>query len=323
MEAQGQPAIRFAAVAEDDRFIHRAFALGHAADDAEGAVGTVAVMATDPRTSCSWRSRFRAMRPRLNPHGRERLALRAPDYSSYLQGALIASTYPLYSDISAGAMDSRGSERREFANGSAKASTTNHRPPELQELRRGPDSAIPVHRFYAAGEAPPRSSSTGRPDGLLARLHAAGLDQRRRRRGTWPVQAYKVPSTGYVLSIKFADASAPPSLATFPSPYFHAIFLILTAAVLVGWPERDRQRGAARALHLRMAALVSGSRPDRGGLSGRCRRQRAVMWTVLAAIYLTRATLHVRKWEWSWIGNIAAAALVAWCCRARRSHPPV
>jgi hypothetical protein len=98
---------------------------------------------------------------------------------------------------------------------------------------------------------------------------------------------------------------------TFPSPYFHAIFMLMTAVVLICWAgARSQAWRRSAGFTARMASLVSGATEERGMAS------LLVMELYLAAIYITRARLDAPGWDWSFLGNMTAAVSVAITCVA-------
>ena len=142
-------------------------------------VRTVALMATDARDKLFLARQISRNSPNVSMFTVESDSLYLhPDYSSYLQGALVASTYPLYSGNQRWSYGFEGgTERREFANGSALGIY---------------NAALALLNYDQDGQPLPRPEARAgfRPPGrvrcarrrLRRRMRAAGLDQRRRRR---------------------------------------------------------------------------------------------------------------------------------------------
>ena len=299
-------------------------------------VQTVALMATDPRDKLFLARQIKRDSPNVSIFTAESDSLYVhPDYSSYLHGALIASTYPLYSGNQRWSYGFQGSsERREFSSGNAKGIYN----AALALLNYGADG-IALKRPFAAGEAAPRLLEYGAPGQQCAEgcrppvwISVVG------RKSTWPMKVYSMPGStvptsdvarvkrvigpagqpggdddGYVLSIQMDDVSPPERLATYPSPFFTVAAIAITGLVLVCWAGIRMDRWRLRTgLRCRLATLVTRDDPE----PGRAYLLVAVaslltMETFLGAVCLTRFRLDAWSWEGSSVWSVVAVAAIA------------
>jgi len=225
-------------------------------------VRTIALMATDPRDKLFLARQISRDSPNVSILTAESDSLYIhPDYSSYLQGALVASTYPLYSGNQRWSYGFEGgTERREFANGSAigiynaTLALLNYD----EQGRPGPD-------FAAHHKNPPHLIEYGTPgEGCAAGCVPPIWISVVGRNGAWPVRAYPVPPSDYVFAVHMEGSEAVMGLATFPSPTFIAVFVLLVVGVLVCWTATRPKAIGVPGARDRFAALVHGKGCSRG-----------------------------------------------------------
>lgn len=299
-------------------------------------VRTVALMATDPRDKLFLARQIKRDSPNVSIFTAESDSLYVhPDYSSYLHGALIASTYPLYSGNQRWSYGFQGSsERREFSSGSAKGIYN----AALALLNYDADG-LALKRPYAPGETAPRLLEYGAPGQDCSKgcqppvwISVVG------RKSTWPMKVYSMDGStaptsdvarvkrvigragqhggdedGYVLPIRMDDVSPPERLATYPSPFFTVAAIALTGLVLVCWAGIRMDRWRLRnGLRCRLATLVTRDNPE----PGRAYLLVAVaslltMEAFLGVVCLTRFRLDTWSWEGSSVWSVLAVAAVA------------
>lgn len=218
-------------------------------------VGTVALMATDSRDKLFLAQQLARYSPNVSIVTAESDSLYVhPDYSSFLRGALVVSTYPMYNGNQRWSYGFEGrSRRREFANGSAQGIYN----AALVLLNYNvEDGTLLDPKGDSGGEEPPPTlieyGLPGQPcdDGCAPPvwLSVVGRD------GVWPIRAYAVvDDSHHVFAVKPSEPKTgiqERSLATFPSPVFNVLFLVLTSAIVACWtltvrpPRLDRKRGA-------------------------------------------------------------------------------
>ena len=187
-------------------------------------VRTVALMATDPRDKLYLAQQIARYSPDVSIVTAESDSLYIhPDYSAYLQGAMVASTYPLYSPNQQWSYGYQGSsERRQFANGSA------------QGIYNAALALLDYdsHGRPLAGDATPRLLEYGTPGqrcdaacGPPVWISVVG------RGGEWPVRASSHDfSPGLFLVAGTATNAEPPHILA--SPMFAAFLILMTFAIL-------------------------------------------------------------------------------------------
>ena len=189
-------------------------------------VSTVGLMATDARDKLFLAQELARYAPDVSIFTAESDSLYAhPDYSSFLRGALVASTYPLHS----------GNQRWSYGFQGATV-----RPPVRQRqraghLQRGTRAPGLRQQWPAARRrSTARCSNTATPASPASTgcqppvwVSVVGSST------TWPVRAYKVPdSTGYVFAVTAPGRAGSPAL--FPSTSFHVLLYLLTAVLIAG-----------------------------------------------------------------------------------------
>ena len=190
-------------------------------------VGTVAIMATDPRDKLFLARRIAHDAPNVALLTIESDSIYFhPDYAYYMQGALVASTYPLYvgSQRWNYGVDG-GAERRAFANGSAEGTF---------------NATLLLLNYDATGRpnaGAPRLVDYGMPgDACISGCEPPIWISVVGGRGAWPVHPAVGPgSDGYVQLVASGARRAPrtPILRTFPSSAFTAVFVVVTLIVAV------------------------------------------------------------------------------------------
>jgi len=186
-------------------------------------VGTVAIMATDPRDKLFLAQRLSHDAPNVALMTVESDSIYYhPDYARYMQGTLVASTYPLYSGSQRWGDDSAGGiERHVFANGSSEG-MYNAAVLLLNYDKSGvvsSDDAPPLIDYGMPGDP---CSPKCRPPVWISVVGG---------RGAWPMQASVTPvDNAYVLAVPPRHTSAARSvpMRTFPSPAFTAAFIVVT-----------------------------------------------------------------------------------------------
>ncbi len=202
-------------------------------------VGTVALMATDPRDKLFLARQIAHDTPNVSLLTVESDSIYYhPDYASYLQGALVASTYPLYTGSQRWSFGFGGPEERHvFANGSAEGTY---------------NAAILLLNYDVDGQAPtsdtgpnvsreriPRLIDYGMPGSDCSAgceppvwLSVIGAS------GAWPVQpSAPARSDGYILRLppQPGAPSTSAGLKTFPSRTFTTVLIALTAILALIW----------------------------------------------------------------------------------------
>ena len=189
-------------------------------------VKTVALMATDPRDKLFLAQQIARYSPDVSIFTAESDSLYIhPDYSSYLRGALVVSTYPLYSGNQRWSYGYQGnSERRQFANGSAQGiynaalallNYDKNGHPIDTKAPRLLEYGLPGHNCLESCQPPVWISVVGRSS-------------------AWPIRAYPVTgNSDYIFKVTSPALVLAPAI--FPSPLFHALLILLTFAILVGW----------------------------------------------------------------------------------------
>lgn len=272
-------------------------------------IGTVALMATDPRDKLFLARQIRRDSPNVCILTAESDSLYVhPDYSSYLHGALVASTYPLYSGNQRWSYGFQGgTERREFSSGSAKGIY---------------NAALALLNFDRDGNPVRPSGDHSWEKPQLLEYGAPGQDCSQGceppiwisvigRHSSWPMQVRRGPPSDYVLRIQ-SDDPPPTRLATFPSVSFTVVAVSLTGLVLVCWAGlRTAWWGRATGFRCRLATLVTGGGPE----PGRAFLLVAVvsLLTVeayLAAVSVTRFRLDASSWSEPSFWSGAAAVMI-------------
>jgi hypothetical protein len=199
-------------------------------------VGTVALLATDPRDKLYLAQQIARYTPDVSIVTAESDSLYVhPDYSGYLKGALVVSTYPLYNGNQRWSHSFEGrSLRRQFPNGSSHGIYN-----ATVALLNYDEDGHPI------GEKAPKLLEYGPPAQECAGgcrppvwISVVG------RSGVAPVRPYMVEDReGYVFALNLGDPAAhdsgtrqpPIAPATFPSPLFGAVFGLVAVASLGLW----------------------------------------------------------------------------------------
>ncbi|HKW03544.1 MAG TPA: hypothetical protein VJN96_27205 [Vicinamibacterales bacterium] len=190
-------------------------------------VGTVAVMSTDPRD--------KLFLVRQLAHAAPNVALMTvesdsiyyhPDYAYYMQGTIVASTYPLYSGSQRWNEGfDRGAERHVFANGSSEGMY---------------NAALLLLNYDTDGNALDEDAAPRLLDYSMPGEACAGNCQPPvwisvvGSRGEWPLRPSVQPVTRpYALPLpaRAGHAARSPVLRTFPSVSFSAVFIVMTLFV--------------------------------------------------------------------------------------------
>jgi hypothetical protein len=204
-------------------------------------VKTVALMATDPRDKLFLAQQIDRYSPDVSIVTAESDSLYIhPDYSSYLRGALVVSTYPLYSGNQRWSYGYQGdAERRQFANGSAQGiynaalALLNYNE-DGQPIVEGEDPPPPLLEYGVPGES---CAEACRPPVWISVVG---------RSSAWPIRAYPADPTSastYVFAVAPTARLRPPRV--FPSATFDALLLLLTFAILAGWVVLGQGRTTA------------------------------------------------------------------------------
>jgi hypothetical protein len=217
-------------------------------------VGTVALMATDPRDKLFLAQQIARDSPDVSIMTAENDSLYGhPDYASYLQGAIVASSYPLYTDNQRWSYGFQGmSKRRQFANGSSQGIY---------------NAALVLLNYQEDGTPRPSESDEDRPPLLEYGSPAGSCAPDCQppiwisvvgRGGTWPVRAYPAKSLDDDRQSKDAVSTTPgdrpavflvkaaatagsaagvdyPGPLTTPSPLFVVLCALLASVTFVGW----------------------------------------------------------------------------------------
>jgi hypothetical protein len=220
-------------------------------------VRTVALMATDPRDKLFLAQQIARYSPDVSLFTAESDSLYIhPDYAAYLRGALVVSTYPLYSGNQRWSYGYQGeSEQRQFANGSAQG-IYNATLALLDYTAAGEPigSAPPLLEYGLPGEVCPKACKPPVWISVVGRSSA------------WPIRAHLVDdSSDYVFGVTPTAVLRSPRV--FPSPGFHALLILLTFAILISWATqgmggftalagRERRRDDTDASPARRAYLL-------------------------------------------------------------------
>ena len=212
-------------------------------------VSTVALLATDPRDKLYLAQQIARYTPDVSIVTAESDSLYIhPDYSSYLHGALVVSTYPLYNGNQRWSHSFEGrSLRRQFPNGSSHGIY---------------NAAVALLNYDSEGrplsEKAPKLLEYGPPaQECLGRCRPPVWISVVGRSGVAPVRPYVVEDRDdYVFTVNPGDAAAddagtrrpPIAPATFPSPLFNAIFGIVAAASLAVWGIAIREQRRRQSL---------------------------------------------------------------------------
>ncbi len=278
-------------------------------------VRTVALMATDARDKLFLARQISRYSPNVSMFTVESDSLYLhPDYSSYLQGALVASTYPLYSGNQRWSYGFEGgTERREFANGSALGIYN----AALALLNYG-DDGRPLPSLKVQGRIPPSLIEYGVPgDDCIGGCAPPVWISVVGRNSAWPVRAYPIEASDYVFRPLVGRVRSTAGLATFPSPAFIAVFVVFTAGLLLCWASaRSASSSLAGAVRERFVTLVDG--PDQS--RGRAYMLVGVMSLFLIELFLLAvAVARLRidpvdsRWTqfWTWTAVVSALAALA------------
>ncbi len=203
-------------------------------------IGTVALMATDSRDKLFLAQQINEYSPDVAIFTAESDSLYIhPDYSSYLRGTLVASTYGLFNANQRWSYPQEGSSSRlQFATGSAQGVynatlalldyDTEGRPVPM-------DAHVPpLVEYGAPGQ---KCSPTCGPPVWIS---VVGRD------GSWPVRFYpdeRGGENGYVFQVRpqtpiaGATAADPPGVSRvgFSPPLFTALLTFLTVAIVIFW----------------------------------------------------------------------------------------
>ena len=188
-------------------------------------VKTVALMATDSRDKLFLAQELSRYAPDVSIFTAESDSLYIhPDYSSFLRGAMVVSTYPLHSGNQRWSYGYQGAAwSRQFANGSAQGIY---------------NAALALLAYDAHGlpvrEDPPRLLEYGFPGEDCANACQPPVWISVVGNGSaWPVRAYHVADPReYVFTV--SAPAAPGALAVFPSVSFHVLLALLAPALLTG-----------------------------------------------------------------------------------------
>ncbi len=216
-------------------------------------VGTVALMATDPRDKLFLASRVAREAPNVSLVTVDSDSIYYhPDYACYMQGTLVASTYALYGGTQRWSYGlGGGSERHVFANGSAEGAY-NAALLLLNYDSEGRAASVKAPRLIDYGM--PGEACTGGCEPPVWISVVGG-------RSAWPLRPTLVArSGGYVQRLVGAEAwpLQKRALDTFPSSAFVALLFALTIVVTVVWVDAVVRRGrrVAAALRSRCRAYV-------------------------------------------------------------------
>ena len=228
-------------------------------------ISTVAITATDPRDKLFLAQQIARYAPDVSLVTVESDSLYAhPDYSSYLQGALVVSTYPLYNGSQRWSHGFTGrSQRRQFANGGAEG-TYNATVALLNYDAEGTPRGDTAPQLLDYGP-PGRDCSPQCAPPIW--ISVVG------RRSTSPVATYLVDDAAtrqplidnlaYVFRVNAPQETTAPFTgpAAFPSPLFSALVVVMTLTILGAWV-------AAAARGRAMAGIAAFVRPDTADAAG-------------------------------------------------------
>ena len=189
-------------------------------------VKTVALMATDSRDKLFLAQELSRYAPDVSIFTAESDSLYIhPDYSSFLRGTMVVSTYPLQDGIQRWSSDEDqdGVWGQQFANGSAQGVY---------------NATLALLAYDADGQPvrddPPRLREYGFPgEGCASACRPPVWISVVGNGGIWPVRAYKADlNDEYVFPVSALTRAVP--LAVFPSVSFHVLIALLAAALLTG-----------------------------------------------------------------------------------------
>ncbi len=243
-------------------------------------VRSVAIMATDPRDKLYLAQQLALHRPGVSILTAESDSIYLhPDYSAYMRGALVASTYPLYGALQHWTYGTGGySAHREFANDAAQGIYN----ATLALLNYDDDPSGDLNApAVASAPNPPPLIDYGTPEtpctdvcGPPMWLSVVG------RTSTLPVraEAYRPfrpghdgkPTGNYVfeVGVPLNSRITVAGSAPFPSPFLDAAFLIASLAILCycGFARlvRHGSKAAGRGRHRHQLALLYADPASRG-----------------------------------------------------------
>jgi hypothetical protein len=257
-------------------------------------VKNVALLATDPRDKLFLAQQIARYSPDVSILTAESDSIYVhPDYSSYLRGAIVVSTYPLFSANQRWSYGYQGdTERRQFANGSAQGIY---------------NAAIALLAYNEDGSAaiadPPRLLEYGFPaepcpDGCTPPVWISVIG----RSGAWPVRAYRVGNASdYVFPV--SSSEVPVSPRVFPSATFHALLILLTFAIVVAWLAQWKPGFMAPAV--RQPSSSTGRAGQHEG------PVRAYLLVCLVGVLLIQTFIFMLCLIRIWIGDASSWAIMA------------
>ena len=188
-------------------------------------VRTVGLMATDARDKLFLAQELARYAPDVSIFTAESDSLYVhPDYSSFLRGGLVASTYPLHSGNQRWSYGFQGAATvRQFANGSAQG-VYNAALALLVYDRRGLPTVDDPPALLEYGYPGEYCAVRCRPPVWVSVVGSSSA---------WPVRAYESnDSTDYVFAVTAPLRVEAPAL--FPSTSFHVLLYLLTAVLIAG-----------------------------------------------------------------------------------------
>jgi hypothetical protein len=255
-------------------------------------ISTVAITATDPRDKLFLAQQIARYAPDVALVTVESDSLYAhPDYSSYLQGALVVSTYPLYNGSQRWSHGFTGrSQRRQFANGSSEGIY---------------NATVALLNYHADGtphgDAAPQLLDYGPPGrGCSPRCAPPIWISVVGRSSASPVATFLVDDAAtrpplndnlaYVFGVRAQPAAtAPPTgPAAFPSPLFTALVVIVTLTILVAWAAAIARGRVAPAI----SAFVRPDTPEAAGYLLACLGGLFVIGSYVATVAWIRVRIE-------------------------------
>ena len=289
-------------------------------------VKTVGLMATDPRDKLFLAQQIARYSPDVSLFTAESDSVYVhPDYSPYLRGALVASTYPLYGANQRWSYAYQGaSERRQFASSSAQGIYN-----AVLALLDYDDNGLPSRT------AAPRLLEYGMPGKSCTLCTPPVWISVIGRSGAWPVRASLPPITrdqaaaaeskpscaqavaagtnnpcNYVFAVKVPDgAPVEAGLRMFPSPLFHALLIFMTCALLVGWAAQ----GMAAATRAESWVRIEGVESDRRGYLLACVASVMLIQAFLWVLCLLRVRVEIMSGRSLATFVVASLGLLAGC----------
>ena len=245
-------------------------------------IGTVALLATDPRDKLFLAQQIARYSPDVSIVTAESDSIYThPDYASYLHGALVVSSYPLWSDNQRLTYGFKGGEeRRQFANGSAQGIYN-----AVLALLDYTADGKPLPRLKAYGETPPLLEYGPPLQSCAACAPAIWISTIGYSR-PWVVRATTPDgheSRPYVFHVRRVPSSPAPSVSS--QPLGPAVFAALCAVLVVGT--------LAHLLGLRFVPVLAGVAARREQASG----YHVAALLGVAALHVLALALAAASWR--------------------------